>query len=161
MGAPPTTLKKGLKQRHLIMIAMGGIGAGLFVGSGVIIGETGPGAFLSYAITGADFSNLTANGGFLPNAIGAIYAAIGVVPFSMVGAEVATIAAAESPDPGRAIARALPVPAELFRRDHLVRLLVDRHLTRAGRDLPVPTTHRRRGHWAKSGGLPVIHCRSR
>ena len=35
------------------MIAMGGvIGAGLFVGSGVVIGSAGPGAFLSYAITG-------------------------------------------------------------------------------------------------------------
>ena len=53
MGAPPTQLKKGLKQRHLTMIAMGGvIGAGLFVGSGVVIGSAGPGAFLSYAITG-------------------------------------------------------------------------------------------------------------
>ena len=31
MGAPPTELKKGFKQRHLTMIAMGGvIGAGLF-----------------------------------------------------------------------------------------------------------------------------------
>ena len=49
MGAAPTELKRGLKQRHLTMIAMGGvIGAGLFVGSGVVIGEAGPGAFLSY-----------------------------------------------------------------------------------------------------------------
>ncbi len=48
MGAPPVELKKGLKQRHLTMIAMGGvIGAGLFVGSGVVIAETGPPAFLS------------------------------------------------------------------------------------------------------------------
>ena len=53
MDAAPTELKKGLKQRHLTMIAMGGvIGAGLFVGSGVVIGEAGPGAFLTYAITG-------------------------------------------------------------------------------------------------------------
>ena len=44
MGAPPAELKKGLKQRHLTMIAMGGvIGAGLFVGSGVVFGVTGPG----------------------------------------------------------------------------------------------------------------------
>jgi GABA permease len=234
MGAAPTELKKGLKQRHLTMIAMGGvIGAGLFVGSGVVISETGPGAFLTYAITGVlivlvmrmlgematanpctgsfadyaraalgdwagfsvawlywyfwvivvgfeavagakviqfwipgiplwllalilmtlmtatnlfsvssfgefefwfagikvaaivvflflgslfvlglwpnkamDFSNLTAYGGFFPNGVGAIFAAIVVVIFSMVGAEIATIAAAESPDPGRAIARA-------------------------------------------------------
>ena len=42
-------LRRGLKQRHLTMIAIGGvIGAGLFVGSGVVINETGPGAFLSY-----------------------------------------------------------------------------------------------------------------
>jgi GABA permease len=47
------TLKKGLKQRHLTMIAIGGvIGAGLFVGSGAIIGEVGPAAFLTYALTG-------------------------------------------------------------------------------------------------------------
>src|SRR4029078_5045511 len=53
MGAPPVELKKGLKQRHLTMIAMGGvIGAGLFVGSGVVIAETGPPAFLTYALCG-------------------------------------------------------------------------------------------------------------
>src|SRR4051794_16352296 len=234
MGAPPVELKKGLKQRHLTMIAMGGVtGAGLFVGSGTVISEAGPSAFLSYAITGVliilvmrmlgematanpstgsfadyarqaiggwagfsvgwlywyfwvivigfeavagakviqywlpgvplwlmslllmtlmtatnlfsvssfgefefwfagikvaaivvflglgtlfvlgiwpnqslDFGNLTEHGGFFPLGIGAIFSAIVVVIFSMVGAEVATIAAAESPDPGRAIARA-------------------------------------------------------
>jgi GABA permease len=234
MAAPPTELKKGLKQRHLTMIAMGGvIGAGLFVGSGTVIGKAGPSAFLTYAITGVliilvmrmlgematanpstgsfadyarhalggwagfsvawlywyfwvivigfeavagagvlqywlpnvplwlmslvlmtlmtatnlfsvssfgefefwfagikvaaiviflvlgalfvfgawpgrsmDFSNLTAHGGFFPHGPGAVFSAIVVVIFSMVGAEVATIAAAESPDPGKAIARA-------------------------------------------------------
>src|SRR5215218_7666421 len=46
-------LQKGLKQRHLTMIAIGGvIGAGLFVGSGAIIQEVGPAAFLTYALTG-------------------------------------------------------------------------------------------------------------
>ena len=45
-GLEPTDLKRGLKQRHLTMIAMGGvIGAGLFVGSGVVIGNAGPSAF--------------------------------------------------------------------------------------------------------------------
>ena len=234
MGAPPVELKKGLKQRHLTMIAMGGvIGAGLFVGSGTVISEAGPSAFLSYAITGVliilvmrmlgematanpstgsfadyarqaiggwagfsvawlywyfwvivigfeavagakvlqywlpsvplwlmslvlmtlmtatnlfsvssfgefefwfagikvaaivvflvlggifvlgiwphrslDLHNLTTQGGFFPHGVGAIFSAIVVVIFSMVGAEVATIAAAESPDPGRSIARA-------------------------------------------------------
>ncbi len=51
-GAGPE-LKKGLNQRQLTMIAMGGvIGAGLFVGSGAVIKATGPGAFLTYALCG-------------------------------------------------------------------------------------------------------------
>jgi GABA permease len=226
-------LHKGLKQRHLTMIAIGGvIGAGLFVGSGVVINKTGPAAFLTYALTGVlivlvmrmlgematanpstgsfadyarralggwagfsvawlywyfwvivvgfeavagakvltywfsaplwllslglmllmtvtnllsvssygefeywfagikvfaicvflvlgtlyvtglwpnrdlDFSNLTAHGGFFPLGVGAVFSGIVVVIFSMVGAEIATIAAAESKDPERAIARA-------------------------------------------------------
>jgi len=228
-----TELHKGLKQRHLTMIAIGGvIGAGLFVGSGVVIKNTGPAAFLSYALTGVliimvmrmlgematanpstgsfadyarralggwagfsvgwlywyfwvivvgfeavagakiitfwfdaplwllslvlmilmtvtnlfsvrsygefeywfagikvfaiiaflvlgslfvlglwpgkdlDFSNLTNDGGLFPLGVGAIFSSIVVVIFSMVGAEIATIAAAESDDPKRAIAKA-------------------------------------------------------
>jgi GABA permease len=226
-------LHKGLKQRHLTMIAIGGvIGAGLFVGSGVVINETGPAAFLTYALTGVlivlvmrmlgematanpstgsfadyarralggwagfsvgwlywyfwvivvgfeavagakvitywfsaplwllslvlmilmtatnlfsvrsygefeywfagikvfaicvflalgalfvlglwpgrsfDLSNLTSHGGLFPKGLGAVFSGIVVVIFSMVGAEIATIAAAESKDPARAIARA-------------------------------------------------------
>ncbi len=233
MASPPVELKKGLKPRHLTMIAMGGvIGAGLFVGSGVVIAGAGPAVFITYAVTGVliilvmrmlgematanpstgsfadyaraalggwagfsvgwlywyfwvivigfeavagakvlqywidaplwlmslalmtlmtvtnlfsvssfgefefwfagikvaaiivflvlgalfvigfwpnrsfDVSNLTAHGGLFPKGVGAIFSAIVVVIFSMVGAEVATIAAAESPDPGRSIAKA-------------------------------------------------------
>src|SRR3954462_3379351 len=48
-----TVLKKGLNDRQLRMIAIGGvIGAGLFVGSGVVIGSTGPGSFIAYALCG-------------------------------------------------------------------------------------------------------------
>jgi GABA permease len=229
-----TTLKKGLSDRQLRMIAIGGvIGAGLFVGSGVVIGRAGPGSFLAYAICGflvimvmrmlaemavanpstgsfadyarsamgdwagfsvgwlywyfwviivgfeaiagakivqywipgiplwlvslvlltamtvtnlfsvssfgefeywfagikvaaiiaflalgvafvfglwpgkaMDFSNLTAHGGFLPKGFTGITAAIVTVIFSMTGAEVATIAAAESKDPEKAVAKA-------------------------------------------------------
>ena len=54
----------------------------------------------------ADFSNLHSHGGFFPNGVGAVFAAIVVVIFSMVGAEIATIAAAETPDPERAVQRA-------------------------------------------------------
>ncbi len=232
MSAAPQ-LHKGLNQRQLTMIAIGGvIGAGLFVGSGVVISDAGPGAFLTYAVTGVliimvmrmlgematanpstgsfadyarkalggwagfsvawlywyfwvivvgfeavagakvltywfdaplwllslglmllmtatnlfsvssfgefefwfagvkvaaiclflvlgglfalglwpghhlDFSNLTAHGGFFPKGVGAIFSAIVVVIFSMVGAEIATIAAAESANPEKSIARA-------------------------------------------------------
>ncbi|MEI2776907.1 MAG: amino acid permease [Tetrasphaera sp.] len=55
---------------------------------------------------GMDFSNLTKHDGFMPKGIGAVFAAIVVVIFSMVGAEIATIAAAESHDPEKAIAKA-------------------------------------------------------
>lgn len=232
MSAAPE-LHKGLNQRQLNMIAIGGvIGAGLFVGSGVVIFETGPGAFITYALAGVliilvmrmlgemasanpstgsfadyarkalggwagfsvgwlywyfwvivvgfeavagakiitfwfdaplwllslalmllmtatnlfsvssfgefefwfagikvaaivlflvlgtlfvlgiwpdksmDFSNLTAHGGFFPHGVTEIFAAIVVVIFSMVGAEIATIAAAESDDPERAVTKA-------------------------------------------------------
>jgi GABA permease len=53
-----------------------------------------------------DVSNMTSHGGFLPNGFGAIFSSIVVVVFSMVGAEIATVAAAESKDPERAIAKA-------------------------------------------------------
>ncbi|HEY0227533.1 MAG TPA: amino acid permease [Mycobacterium sp.] len=226
-------MRQGLSQRQLSMIALGGvIGAGLFVGSGVVIHDTGPGAFLTYALCGllvvlvmrmlgemaaanpstgsfADYaakalggwagfsvgwlywyfwvivvgfeavaggkvlnywfhaplwllslclmvlmtatnlfsvssfgefefwfagikvativaflgigavfilgfipghhgglSNLTSQGGFFPKGIGAVFAAIVVVIFSMVGAEIVTVAAAESRDPVQAVQRA-------------------------------------------------------
>ncbi|MFZ3557560.1 MULTISPECIES: amino acid permease [unclassified Streptomyces] len=58
-GTPPTGgdgdgLKAGLKNRHLSMIAIGGvIGAGLFVGSGSGIAAAGPAILVSYALVGA------------------------------------------------------------------------------------------------------------
>jgi GABA permease len=54
----------------------------------------------------ADFSLLTSHGGFLPHGGTAIFSSVVVVIFSMVGAEIATIAAAESDDPAKAISRA-------------------------------------------------------
>ncbi|WP_030548460.1 amino acid permease [Streptomyces albus] len=48
-----TPLSGGLKQRHLSMIALGGvIGAGLFVGSGAGIAAAGPSIVLAYALSG-------------------------------------------------------------------------------------------------------------
>ncbi|MDN3022886.1 amino acid permease [Streptomyces sp. S.PB5] len=47
------TLSHGLKQRHLSMIALGGvIGAGLFVGSGAGIAAAGPSIVVAYALSG-------------------------------------------------------------------------------------------------------------
>ncbi|MFD9378349.1 amino acid permease [Streptomyces sp. NPDC059999] len=51
---PSDGLKAGLKNRHLSMIAIGGvIGAGLFVGSGGGIAKAGPAILVSYALVGA------------------------------------------------------------------------------------------------------------
>jgi GABA permease len=53
-----------------------------------------------------DFSNLTSHGGFMPLGAGVITVGIVTVIFSMVGPEIATIAAAESSDPETAVAKA-------------------------------------------------------
>jgi GABA permease len=53
MTDQPHALRKSLQRRHMQMIALGGvIGAGLFVGSGVVVGTAGPAAVISFAITG-------------------------------------------------------------------------------------------------------------
>ncbi|KAA0932249.1 amino acid permease [Streptomyces apricus] len=52
-GEPDGGLQAGLKNRHLSMIAIGGvIGAGLFVGSSSGIATAGPGILVSYALVG-------------------------------------------------------------------------------------------------------------
>src|SRR5579862_1466099 len=54
LSAGHSELRRTLKTRHMRMIALGGvIGAGLFVGSGVVIQATGPAAVLSFALTGS------------------------------------------------------------------------------------------------------------
>jgi GABA permease len=46
-------LQRGLRQRHMTMISLGGvIGAGLFVGSGAVMNQTGPAAVVSYLCAG-------------------------------------------------------------------------------------------------------------
>jgi GABA permease len=54
-----------------------------------------------------DFSNLTSHGGFAPEGLWPMASGVVVVIFSMVGAEVVTVAAAESAEPGPAIKRAV------------------------------------------------------
>ncbi|MEB8342925.1 amino acid permease [Streptomyces endophyticus] len=50
---PPSDAPRTLRQRHVRMIALGGIvGASLFVGSGAVIHTVGPASILSYALGG-------------------------------------------------------------------------------------------------------------
>jgi GABA permease len=55
--------------------------------------------------TGPTFSNLTAFGGFAPTGWSAVLAGVTPVVFMLCGAEIATIAAAESPDPAKVISK--------------------------------------------------------
>lgn len=54
---------------------------------------------------GPTFSNLTAHGGFAPAGVAAIFAGVATTIFSLCGAEIATLAAAESDEGARTIAR--------------------------------------------------------
>ena len=54
----------------------------------------------------ASVSRLWTGGGFLPHGIGAVLAIIPTIVFQYTGSEIATVAAAESNDPGRNVARA-------------------------------------------------------
>jgi len=49
----PRQLNRGLKSRHLQMIALGGIiGSGYFLGSGYVVGKAGPASVLAYLLGG-------------------------------------------------------------------------------------------------------------
>ncbi|GAA2599280.1 amino acid permease [Actinomadura fulvescens] len=50
--------------------------------------------------------NLTGHGGLLPNGLTSVFSAIVIVMFAFGGTEIVTIAAAESKEPGRAVAKA-------------------------------------------------------
>lgn len=62
-------------------------------------------AFGYRSATGPTFATLVDHGGFAPKGPFAVLAAVTTVIWSMMGAEVVTIAAAESPEPARAVAR--------------------------------------------------------
>ena len=59
-----------------------------------------------YVVTGGGVSHLTADGGFAPKGGVTILSGIVIVIFAFVGAEIATIAAAESDEPGEAVRKA-------------------------------------------------------
>lgn len=67
------------------------------------------GAAWAFGFTSPDgptFGNLTEHGGFAPAGFAAVLAGVTSVIFSVVGAEISTIAAAESAEPAKTIARA-------------------------------------------------------
>ena len=69
----------------------------ILVGAAYAFGLTSP--------AGPTFSNLTAHGGFAPAGIAAIFAGVATTIFSLCGAEIATLAAAESDEGKQTIAR--------------------------------------------------------
>lgn len=71
----------------------------------VFIAIAGLWAFGVTSPAGPTFANLTAHGGFAPNGWGAVLGGVTSVIFALTGAEIATIAAAESNEPARTIAR--------------------------------------------------------
>jgi len=79
-------------------LKVGAIMAFIVLGLGFIFGF-GPGP-------GDALHQLTGHGGLFPRGLGAPFAAIPVVIFSMMGSEVATIAAAETASPARNVTRA-------------------------------------------------------
>lgn len=65
-------------------------------------------ALFAMGVTSPDgqrFGNLVSHGGFMPFGVGSVFAGVTSVVFALVGAEIATIAAAESAEPGRTVAR--------------------------------------------------------
>ena len=54
---------------------------------------------------GGGFANLTSHGGFMPQGVAAVLAGAVTVFFQLTGAEITTVAAAESSEPTRAVAR--------------------------------------------------------
>jgi GABA permease len=71
----------------------------------VFILATGAWALGLTSPAGPTFSNLTAHNGFAPNGWGVALAAVTSTIFSLCGAEIATIAAAESEEPAKVISR--------------------------------------------------------
>ena len=67
------------------------------LGAAYALGLTAP--------NGATFGNLSAFGGFMPKGLTAVLSGAVTVYFSLTGAEITTIAAAESKEPARAVAR--------------------------------------------------------
>lgn len=79
--------------------------ASIKVGAIVVFIALGASYVLGLTHHGLSFANLTAHGGFMPKGPLAVLAGAVTVYFFMTGAEITTVAAAESQEPARAIAQ--------------------------------------------------------
>ncbi len=80
----------------LSSIKVGAVIVFILLGAAYVFGFTSP---------APSYANLWSHGGFFPRGVGAVLAAVTSVIFSVVGAEITTIAAAESNEPARIVAR--------------------------------------------------------
>jgi len=89
------------------LIKVGAILAFIAIAGAWVLGLTNP--------AGASLANWTQHGGFAPNGWGLVLAAVASTIFTMCGAEIATIAAAESKESSKVIARlSLSVSARIL-----------------------------------------------
>ena len=89
------------------LIKVGAILAFILIAGAWVLGLTNP--------AGASLANWTQHGGFAPNGWGLVLAAVASTIFTMCGAEIATIAAAESKESAKVIARlSLSVSARIL-----------------------------------------------
>lgn len=89
------------------LVKVGAILAFIGIAGAWVLGITNP--------AGASVANWTAHGGFAPNGWGLVLAAVASTIFTMCGAEIATIAAAESRESAKVIARlSLSVSARIL-----------------------------------------------
>ncbi len=89
------------------LIKVGAILGFILIAGAWVLGITNP--------AGASVANWTQHGGFAPNGWGLVLAAVASTIFTMCGAEIATIAAAESKESAKVIARlALSVSARIM-----------------------------------------------
>ena len=81
----------------LSSLKVGAIIVFIIVAASYVFGLTAP--------DGPGFANLTSHGGFMPHGGFAVVAGVTSTIFALTGAEIATVAAAESADPARTVAR--------------------------------------------------------
>lgn len=117
---PQGEMQRGLKNRHLQLIAIGGaIGTGLFLGSGKLISVSGPSIIFVYMVIGFFvffimralgellLSNLWEHGGMFPMGASGFVLGFQMGIFSFIGVELVGTAAAETENPRKTLPKAI------------------------------------------------------